>query len=361
MGAAILQHLWNLRTNPFSPAMDSNGVPLVNEAFRATLKPALDQRVIEHYFDVYDWSASPIIREFAELGDCFPSVEEFEGEAVFVLISGLKQTGRDSLANLLLHRIQSLVAQPPIVVDVKLPGRDKAQNLNRVAHAILMRLSFGGEAGADKQTVVASLEREYSRATEQEARVKHPTYANCFAAYQEILRPLARNIILRIVEGGDHDNWKLIYESARQCCSWVVVLTDEPVYAEACYNAMSSDRRISWIQAQRLDHAMAERFLRARLDKYRFRPDMSLHPFAEATLDVLFAPGTHPDRRRGAVVHPIGWLRKSLNAALEDRLRQLEAAIPDDKALGRITPEQASISSEGVKAVRERLNAGRLP
>src|ERR1051325_2077444 len=104
----ILEEVWKVRTGPFYPDVDASGTAIKKEAIERRLNPLIDDRVLPFYFDVYDWTSSNWIRDLsATLGlRVFPTPRTLpRAGALMVLISGSMETGLDSLANLVLHKI----------------------------------------------------------------------------------------------------------------------------------------------------------------------------------------------------------------------------------------------------------------
>ena len=124
---SILETIWKLRTDPFYPEIDSNGNPIPPEAVNKSLNPLVDDRVVPFYFDVYDWTASDLVRDLSKQHALctFPTSRTLPGSGLLMLISGSRETGLDSLANLLLHKIKLTAdGKALLIVDVELEGRE---------------------------------------------------------------------------------------------------------------------------------------------------------------------------------------------------------------------------------------------
>src|SRR6185369_7350082 len=100
--------LWNLRTNPFYPEVDSAGKAIPKRALERSLKPTVDKRVLPLYFEIYDWSSSDLVGPLSrEKGlEKFPDVQTLPSDApLLILVSGSGQSGLDSMGYLILHKI----------------------------------------------------------------------------------------------------------------------------------------------------------------------------------------------------------------------------------------------------------------
>ena len=89
--------------------------------------------VLHYYFDVYDWRESLLIRGVSREDALmtFPQPGDLAGDpTLLVMISGNSQTGRDSLANLVVHKIKRATNEKPVVVSVRLGFDAKSNALN---------------------------------------------------------------------------------------------------------------------------------------------------------------------------------------------------------------------------------------
>src|SRR5262245_61591385 len=96
-----------LRTHPFWPDRDSAGKPMPEMLWKKALDPRLDLRLQQYYFDVYEWKESKDLVGPLGNGDLttFPRRDDLadHGPALILISSREGQTGRTSLANLVLH------------------------------------------------------------------------------------------------------------------------------------------------------------------------------------------------------------------------------------------------------------------
>jgi hypothetical protein len=369
----ILDEVWKLRTDPFYPAVDAGGRSIPPEAIEQSLDPRVDERVVQYYFDVYDWTASHLIRELSRTDALrvFPTPRDLPRKsALMVLISGEMQTGQDSLANLLLHKIRRMGGQLPLVVDVELDGRDKARNVARVARRIITVFDLDREPLDDAQRVekeraVEKMEKEWERTRKEEEGRSDATYADLFATLRDLLVPFKRQVVIRVIAGGDHDSWMRIYESAKSLCTYLLVMTSDPAFVKTCYDAMiTQSRNVVWIRAVRLDRSRAEQYLMERLAAERLPgadldANEALLPFTSSGIDALYEPGPVPSRE--PLAYAIGWLRQTFSRALAERHAELtrlhdNAPLP---MLENLDPNTTRIEPARLRAAREILNCGK--
>jgi hypothetical protein len=89
-----LETLYFLKSHPFG------------EVYEAPLDPRTDSAHIFYYVDVYDWTRSQFLCRISPENsfEVFPHLDA--RAAMLVLIAGPNQTGRESLRNLILHKIE---------------------------------------------------------------------------------------------------------------------------------------------------------------------------------------------------------------------------------------------------------------
>lgn len=362
MPGEILNGIWKLRTDPFYPETDVTGARLAAAALDKTLDPTIDERVIPYYFDVYDWSQSTLVGELSAQEGLrrFPEPRTLPGVGLLVLISGDRESGLDSLANLVLHKIRRMSSgpqqKPTIVVEVELEGRDKNRNVETVASEIINCIKFCATIPSAKE-IATDMRVEYTRVVAEQAGRKDATYLELFRLFKQLVAPTGHSLVIKVTRGGDFDSWMRISESARACCPYAIVTTANVAQAKTCYEAMvGNNQNVVWIQALPLNHAKAREFLRMRLAAHRvgdLPPAVDAYfPFTAEALDALYEPGADaaPDK---PVHYPIGWLRRTLYSALKEQL----------DALGRqagagIDPARTAIGRAEIVTVRNRMNRG---
>jgi hypothetical protein len=366
MPSVIRENIWKLRTDPFYPDIDTTGKPIPTEALDKSLNPLVDDRVVPFYFDVYDWSASDLVRGLSEQEalSTFPTPRTLPGTSgLLVLISGDQETGLDSLANLVIHKIKlTSQGKEPIVIDVELEGRDKVRNVAAVARRIIDRVDVGQPAIPDGPALAARMQTKYDRVHAEEASRKDATYAELFRAFKDILAPVGRPLVIQVTSGGDNDSWVRIHESTRSCCSYVIVMTPDLVFAQTCYTAMiGSKLNVAWIQAKPLDQAKARQFVERRLALQRVTaldPKRALFPFTSDAIAALYEPGAAGPPK--AVTHPVGWLRRTLYTALSEHLLTVDDAYAKaaPAVQAAFDPDKTFLGPEQLKRARDKLAKG---
>src|SRR4051812_42239951 len=116
-----------LRTQPFAPDVAPDGTPLATDPFATALTPNLDSRLVAYYFDLYDWKESTVFGGFSRQGllNKFPNRSDLQEDGcLLVLISGTSQTGRGSLVNLILRKIEIARGKPPLTISVRFNSFD---------------------------------------------------------------------------------------------------------------------------------------------------------------------------------------------------------------------------------------------
>src|ERR1051326_4587296 len=115
-----------LRTQPFFPRCDAAGNPIAPAALRSALDPHIDAAALKIYYDVYDWSDSTFIRDLSPDTALkkFPDVGSLPAKPL-ILVSGGQSSGRDSLVNLINHKIKLVHGVEPFVMRSKLAINNK--------------------------------------------------------------------------------------------------------------------------------------------------------------------------------------------------------------------------------------------
>lgn len=367
MKQQVLENIWKLRTDPFYPEVDANGQTLQKKALDRSLNPLIDKRAVSYYYDIYDWTASDLVRDLCEreVLRIFPTTRTLPRNLpLMIILSGSMGTGLDSLANLIVHKINLTSDEPPIVVDVQLQGRKKPDNVSYVGRKIAMKMRLDKTLALD--SLAESMETEYQRVSKELSGKDDATYAELFEAYSDLLEPIGRKLVIKITEGGDNDNWVQVYESTKKCCSFIIVMTSEVPFAKTCYEAMlASNLNVAWIRVVPLNLANATSFLTKRLASERLttsppQQNDSFLPFSAGAIDALYERGT-TSLSNDKISHSMGWLRRTLSQAFTDKLDSVAQACSQvpASALDNIDPATTRISANDMRAAREKLNRGR--
>ena len=364
----IRENVWKLRTDPFYPVIDSGGNPIAPESLERSLNPLVDARVVPFYFDVYDWSASALVRDLSTRHalDIFPTPRSLPGTGLLVLISGSRETGVNSLANLMLHRIRLAEGgRTLLVVDVRLESRDTVRNVETVVNRLINRVKFGKPAIADAKDIARDMEYEYDRARKEQEGRKDASYTELFQTFRDMLDGVERTPVIELISGGDHDSWARIHESTRSCCPYMIVMTPDFPYAKTCYDAMTgSSGNVAWIQAKPLDRARAWQYVEHRLAAERLAPaapgvDQAIFPFTRDAIAALYEPGTAGASGK-PLQHPVGFLRRTLYTAFADHLDAMDQQHAGASAAVMIALDPATtvVGRPQVIAARNKLNRG---
>jgi hypothetical protein len=358
----ILTDIWRLRTDPFYPEVDEHGHKIEKKALKRSLNPLIDHRVVPLYFDVYDWSYSPLIGGLSpkDALERFPGPQSLLSDSpLLILISGTGQTGLDSMANLILHKIKLSTEEDeePLVCEVVLEDRDKVRNVEAAARAFIEAVEFADPEIDDAPALVKRLRAKLDE--EMKANEGRDTsYTQVFTAFSKILRGVSREYIIWIKKGGDHDSWGRIQDAVGQLCAHVIVTTGDMVFAKTCYDqVVALKKNVAWISTGPLDEAKALQFVENRLAAHRIKdpaaqPPDRFSPFTEKSIRTLYKPGSAgTDPELGAPRHSIGWLRRTLHKALEDHLAWLEQ---EPGAAG--DPDAIRIDEKRLRATSEALN-----
>jgi hypothetical protein len=370
--ARVVQQAWYLRTHPFFPEVDAAGSPIDRRAVERALDPSSDPKVLPFYFDVYDWQNSPLIGGLSKKKglERFPDPRDLQQyTTLLILVSGFRQTGCDSLVNLVLHKIARETDRQPLVVTVRLSARKKAESVREVARRFIDAVQNDPEpltGRITKKEMLTRLRTTFSEVVKEKESQVDPDYSNLFLSLGDTYRLGSdRPVVVRVVEGGDHDTWVRLYNTAVDLSNFIIVTTGDPLFAKTCHGIMSAAaKNVAWIKAASLDFETALRYVRERVNAERVGappagtdPEM-LYPFTRGALAKLYEPGIGA-RVGESVVHPIGWLRRTLSRAIERRLDDLVERAPALVRSGQWPPADVVIDAELVADVREQLNQGR--
>ncbi len=362
----IFGPLWKLRTDPFYPATAEDGSEIERAALETCLNPARDRKVLPLYFDSYNWDHSLLVRDLSadNAFDTFPTRATLVNDSrLMIIISGSRQTGRDSLANLLLHKIGEETGKRLLLCELPLEGRDKSRNTAAVATAIMDAVEFDHKPFENWEVLRKRMRDKYEEVRSDQKDYKDPSYTNIFSAFEKLLTPHGRELVIKITKGGDHDSWARIHEFVGSCCYYIIVLTEEDAYAKTCYDAMlQNNMNVCWIRAVPLKEEAARKYVASRLKHARITganaaSAQDLFPFTADAIRALYEPGPTLTRNT-AVEHPVGWLRRTLNEAVKEHVQKIGKLYPgaDPATLAAIAAAEVHIGPEGVRRARQKLN-----
>jgi hypothetical protein len=344
-------NIWKLRTHPFRRPLDQQGNPLPETALFSSLNPLDDGRLLKLYFNLYNWDKSKIVHGISgnNVFDQFPDETILNStKGVLILISGEDAAGRESLQNLILHKI-SIENQnkKPVIVRATLDGFSQDSNVKSIARSFIRQYLREGFTNPDK----AELTELYKAETKEKSSGTSSLYANLFFEFYESIKDDCDRPLVLLVSGGDHyDTWETVYNSTRLLFKYIVVVTNQEKYAESCVNHLSIERA-AVIKAQRLDINLTRLYLNARLSAERtasLDPRYPLAPFGDEALNALFAPGSQPDPRR-SVRLTIGRLNKILSRAIDLHLDELpKIAQQNNKTADQLNLDETLISQNTI-------------
>lgn len=354
--ADILSAL-NLRTHPFRPEKDALGNPFGDpEILLKPLDPASDPRLIDFYFDHYNWKGG--IRDISRTNVFveFPKQTDLERDGpVMILITGSDTSGRKSLRNLILHKI-ALQFGAPMQVEYSLNGLNAADNIRSIATFFLFTYTQ-----AQQQPTFALLKGPFDLQTGEGDIGSRENYSTLFQLWGRFIQPTYKlPIVLLLDRGDDHDLWRMIYESTSHLFRFIIVLTKDERHALACYNGLSTRNKVL-INANLLGPGSARQYLATRLAAERVGAidvDEDLMPFSETSLNALYEKGNR--FKPGDVIEwSIGWLNETFSAVLDDHLTTLQNRLQileqQGMDLSDVNQDELLIDPETVRAVRNRL------
>jgi hypothetical protein len=373
---------WKLRTHPFRPSIDPEGKPfpevkqLVTKDFLlGTLDPKLDERFINFYYDFYGWSQDQLIygisRGDKNLLKKFPKESDLkEPKSILIINQGLEGHGLKSLRNLILHKIRLEAGAEPILVKLKLDGRNHPENVKAVARNF--RDSY--EDAGQTQPTTEQLEKIYDQETAGPATGAQSAYQNLFTRTNERVRKFCQNPFVLLLEcgvgsaGDSYDAWQVLYNSTSPLFQYIFVITtnlDNARTANAIF--LRDEKNVAFIISRDLGLDDAREYLRAKLAGERAVPVQeveSLIPFTEKALEELFLPGQAAIEQAGAP--DPGQAPAAAKKIEERRFKIFELNRTFVYAFDYLAnlieqqqqPKNALIGPETISAVRDLINQG---
>lgn len=347
---AVFEKL-RLRTQPFFPAIGPDDKPLPVESLEKALDPRRDSRVINYYFDVYDWSESTAVQGLVlpQGLTSFPKAVDPE-HPLFIIVSGTRSSGRDSLINLILHKIGSLHGMVPRMLAVSNVPRSAEPAVKQVAEYFIASWPTRSQK---------SLGEVFDRFTKQKSTDTDVHYPALFIALRQAMeKKLKMPHVLSIAGTDSYDIWKSVYLSCRRLFDYIVVQTKSPRAANTCKTAMT-DTSVAHIQAQPLSAKAALAYARTRIafERRGGGPAEDLAPLTTEAIELLYEPGRLAISGREQP-KTIGWLRETLRRAVEKHIEGLAALVDDQAALDALPPEHLLISTNTVWDARQEINRG---
>ena len=276
---------WQLRTHPFSPRMDAKGEVYKDDTgaevdrsfWQQPLDPQIDSRFINFYFDFYDWQRSDLIQHISRQTafQKFTAVNALrDPKSLLIIIQGSDGTGRESLRNLILHKInEESGGSAPVCVEVELDSFNHGENIKQIARTFY---DAYGNSSYQKPTG-AELKVIYEEEKDAPNPGAETFYANLFRRLNTKVRSVSKTprmvLLLKgvLTSGGDsYDTWRVIYNSTSPLFQYIIVMTTREDQANTVHNLFRRDNKnVTLIKARELELNEARDYLQARLDILR--------------------------------------------------------------------------------------------
>jgi hypothetical protein len=353
--------LWNLRTHPFSP---EENPPFIHDLLDP-LDPRKDARLTKFYFDLYDWENSKrLVRLIAQNQNAerFPRQNNLvDPKSLLMLLAGPDNTGRVSLRNLILHKIELQSGHKPLEVEVDLDGMDAAANVMRVATAFLDSYDLAAET----KPTYEELNKVYDRERVQLNAGLRSFYSPLFQSWRRRVQANPRPPVLLITGINDYESWRVIYNSTWHLFPFIIVLTTVQRDAVTCYNLLLAERKnVALIKSRELELDLARAYLQTRigmaLNNSAVQNVNQLEPFTDAALKDLYkrGPTAKPNE---PVSFDIQWLNRTFQRGLDEHIERLKKVILElgPEGLQNLEPQKKLISPTNLRDARENLNFGK--
>lgn len=352
----ILSTIYQFRTHPFSPSVGVDGQPLQNP-FARPLNPSAEPRHLAYYYDLYDWSRSSQIGPLdpAQIVRRFPASDDLVNfGSLLTIVAGPDHSGRESLRNLLLHRIRQQTSAP-LIIDLVLEGGDRGQIVKQVAE--LFMLEYPNHFGAPTYD---QLYRSFQTLTKTKVAGEYSYYGNLFQFWRNQIQAVCRRpLVLSITGKPDYNTWRVVYNSTRMLFSYLFVLTGDIASAKTCRETMRGGN-VAVIVAPPLSETEALEYVRFRVSKERpSHITPSIEPFNAAAISALYQRGPTATED---VSWQIAFLNRTMRRALDDHLATLVGILQARGSLDRalLSPQEIEIDAEAVRRAREALNMGQI-
>jgi hypothetical protein len=353
MPDAILEQIYQLKSHPFP------------DIYEAPLDPRVDGAQIAYYFDLYDWARSPLLQKISptQALDVFlnPSLVA-AAEAMLVLITGSNQTGRESLRNLILHKIALATPQadrPPIVTELDLEEGNRAEIVKQIATMFMYTYQGSGLTAPAFEV----LQPVFNNMTANPAAGDRSYYSGLFQVWKNLIKPHCKRPLVLSLRGiHQYNTLQVVFNSTRHLFKFIIVMTDQPSDAESCRKLLADERRnVGLIQSEKLDRAKAIEYVRWRLYSERVNPSSSnqnsLMPFSVQALDELYAEG--PTFKRGEIISwHVEFLNKTLRRAFNDHYAELAEKMRSHGpgVLQTLDANDRTIRAEHIRRAQKAIN-----
>jgi hypothetical protein len=316
---AILNQLYRLKAHPFS------------EVYDAPLDPRdVAGARLRHYFDLYDWSRSPMLHAISDqdVFDVFPDEKVIGKESILILIAGSDQTGRESLRNLILYKIaRRNAASIPLAMDIDLEEGDRAENVRLIAQLFPYTYALENQPAPTTE----ALTQMYTQMTAAKPTGDKAYYGTLFQLWRKAIDAHCKRPLVLTVKGlYQYNTLRVVFNSTRPLFQYVIVLTENVDNAESCRKLLVGEHQnVVLVESSKLTRERAERYLRDRLKAERLSdpevPDDSLLPFSAEALDALYKGGATLLEGE-EVVWRVEFINRTLKFALDQQLGRAEQA-----------------------------------
>jgi len=358
---AVLKRLC-LRTHPLAPDVGGDGQPLDPKLVERPLDPKVDGRLLSYYFDVYDWTSASQLGGFgaAEGLKSMPVRGDAPGAMpVLILVSGPSESGRSSLANLLVFEIAKACAAEPFVCPIAFDSYNQAECCLAMANAFIDRIELTTEIDP------APLWKLYEREKGNPGSGPNSKYKQIFGSLALRVRPQLKRPVVFFVDRSpieSYDLWACAYNSVADLADYIIIQTGRSAFARTCREQFGDKSMAVHVESRPLTLALARAYLKGRVTAERGKAmpvtGNPLWPFSESALTALYEPGT--TRRDIEVQHPIGLLRRTLERAVNEQIAELELKVmkTGENVLLELTDDDLEIDDAVVKRVRDKMNRG---
>lgn len=357
----ILQSTWKLRRHPFDPRVASPDDRIDLDVYSFTLDPTKDLRVVEYYYDFYQWNfIGPLAQP--QGGSFFPDPQNLPDsgtDCLLALISGIGHTGRRSMAKLLIHKFTEERDADPLVIEATLSRASGLENAKGVARQF--NLKYGKTRSADVRKTLKDI---YEEETAGEAAALTPYYPVLFANLKTVVEPPDLPIVMVLKGPDQYSLWIDMYESLKDFCDLIVVTTVDPKQAQICKQTMDvRGKNAAWVHAPPLDKKkaldyLAERLSRERLTGAHLEADEKLAPFTNEAIDEIYRKGDEESRQAEELTWPIRFLNKRFRCAIDEHLSRL-VEIEQKGELDQIVAhhrDELRIGKELVREIGKQIN-----
>ena len=334
--------------------MGADGQPL-QDPFALPLNPSDEPRHIAYYYDLYDWSGS---RQIGPLGSAqivqrFPMPEDLVNfGSLLTILAGPDHSGRESLRNLLLHRIGQQGSQP-LVISLVLEGGDRRQIVRQVAELFMLEYSNHFDIPTFDR-----LQQVFQTMTRTTVAGQYSYYTNLFQFWRNQIRAVcSRPLVLSITGKPDYDTWRVLYNSTRTLFPYLFILTGDIASAKTCRETIQ-DGNVAVIIAPPLSESEALRYVRFRVNRERYANlPPTTDPFTPAAISALYQRGPTATED---VRWQIAFINRTMRRALDDHLDKLVGILEARGSLNRalLSPQEIEIDAGAVRRAREALNMG---